>query len=417
MDCFLYSSRPYNLQPNPLSLISQPSTLNPFTMQQLHLTATTAFGLEAVVGRELERLGYREQTKSDGRVHFQADQSAIARCNLHLRVANRLLLRLGTFPAGDFDAYFDGISAIPWEDWIPPDAQFPVTGGSQKSQLHSVPACQAMAKKAIAQRLERVYSRSLPETGILVPVHFELNHDECAMYLNTSGAGLHRRGYREHSGEAPLRETLAAALLELSVWQPERPLIDPFCGSGTIAIEAALMAQRLPPGMHRHFAAESWPTLPATIWQEQRAEAAANIQSEPLAPILASDVDFRVLKTARENARRAGVEDRIHFQQQDVSDLSTKRKYGCLVTNPPYGQRLNDVEAARELWRTLARVTQDWSTWSLFVLVGSREFEREFGRRATRRRKLYNGTLECTYYQFLGDKPPSMAKPAKSESS
>lgn len=380
-------------------------------MSQVTLTATTAFGLEAVVGRELQQLGYEDQKRSDGRVTFQADLSAIARCNVNLRVGNRLLLQMGEFEAPDFDAFFDQIRDLPWENWIAADAQFPVTGSSQKSQLHSVPACQGMAKKAIAQRLEQVYGRSLPETGSLCPVHFDLRHDTCTMYLNTSGAGLHKRGYRSHSGEAPLRETLAAALVQLSVWNRERAFIDPFCGSGTIAIEAALMARNIAPGLSRNYVAEEWPQLSKDLWIQARGEAQAAILPAPEDPLLASDVDFRVLRTARENAKLAGVEDMIHFQQHDVSTLSTKKKYGCLITNPPYGQRLNDMQQAQELWKTLSRVTEDWSTWSLFVFVGSREFERIFGRNATRRRKLYNGTLECTYYQYLGDKPPRMNRP------
>ncbi|MBR9801815.1 class I SAM-dependent RNA methyltransferase [bacterium] len=380
-------------------------------MSQVTLTATTAFGLEAVVGRELQQLGYEDQKRSDGRVTFQADLSAIARCNVNLRVGNRLLLQMGEFEAPDFDAFFDQIRDLPWENWIAADAQFPVTGSSQKSQLHSVPACQGMAKKAIAQRLEQVYGRSLPETGSLCPVHFDLRHDTCTMYLNTSGAGLHKRGYRSHSGEAPLRETLAAALVQLSVWKRDRPFIDPFCGSGTIAIEAALMARNIAPGLSRNYVAEDWPELSKDLWIQARGEAQAAILPAPEDPLLASDVDFRVLRTARENAKLAGVEDIIHFQQHDVSTLSTKKKYGCLITNPPYGQRLNDMQQAQELWKTLSRVTEDWSTWSLFVFVGSREFERIFGRKATRRRKLYNGTLECTYYQYLGDKPPRMNRP------
>lgn len=380
-------------------------------MSQVTLTATTAFGLEAVVGRELQQLGYEDQKRSDGRVTFQADLSAIARCNVNLRVGNRLLLQMGEFEAPDFDAFFDQIRDLPWENWIAADAQFPVTGSSQKSQLHSVPACQGMAKKAIAQRLEQVYGRSLPETGSLCPVHFDLRHDTCTMYLNTSGAGLHKRGYRSHSGEAPLRETLAAALVQLSVWKRDRPFIDPFCGSGTIAIEAALMARNIAPGLSRNYVAEDWPELSKDLWIQARGEAQAAILPAPEDPLLASDVDFRVLRTARENAKLAGVEDMIHFQQHDVSTLSTKKRYGCLITNPPYGQRLNDMQQAQELWKTLSRVTEDWSTWSLFVFVGSREFERIFGRKATRRRKLYNGTLECTYYQYLGDKPPRMNRP------
>ncbi len=385
-------------------------------MKQVTLTATTAFGLEAVAGRELERLGYTDQKRSDGRVTFTADLLAIARCNMNLRTANRVLLKLGEFPAPDFDAYFDGITALPWEEWIAVDAQFPVTGSAQKSQLHSVPACQGMAKKAIAQRLEKVYGQSLPETGALCPVHFDLRHDVCSIYLNTSGAGLHKRGYRAQAGEAPLRETLAAALVQLSVWDRDRPLIDPFCGSGTIVVEAALIAENRAPGLSRQFAAEEWPGIPAEVWLQARSEAIAAVNSSEAAPILASDIDARVLRTARENAKQAGVEHRIHFQQHDVAELTTKRQYGCVITNPPYGQRMNDVEQAQELWMTLSRVTRNWETWSYFVFVGSREFERYFSQQATRRRKLFNGSLECTYYQFLGPKPPRMdRRPQTSE--
>lgn len=386
-------------------------------MKNITITVTTAFGLEAVAGRELEQLGYADQQRTDGRVTFQGDLLAVARCNINLRTANRVLIKLAEFPAPDFDAYFDNIRAIPWEEWISPEAQFPVTGSSQKSQLHSVPACQGMAKKAIAQRLEQVYNRTLPETGELCAVHFDLRHDVCSVYLNSSGEGLHKRGYRAQAGEAPLRETLAAALIQLSVWNRERTLIDPFCGSGTIAVEAALMAENRAPGLSRKFAAESWKQIPSEVWLQARSEAISAIDSSESAPILASDLDARVLRTARENARQAGIEHRIHFQQHDVTELTTKRKYGCLITNPPYGQRLNDLKQAQDLWVTLSRVTHDWDTWSFFVFVGSREFERYYGKRATRRRKLFNGSLECTYYQFLGPKPPRMLKrPEQAES-
>ncbi len=378
-------------------------------MEQVRLTATTGFGLEAVVGRELQRLGYENQSRSDGRVTFDAPIEAIARCNLQLRAADRLLLQIGQFPAGDFDAYFDQIQQLPWERWIPADASFPVTGSSRKSVLKSVPTCQGMAKKAIANRLQSVYRCSLEENGPACAVQFEIRNDLCTISLDTSGEGLHKRGYRLRRGVAPLRETLAASLVQLSVWNRERVFHDPFCGSGTIAIEAALIAQNQAPGLNRHFACEEWPTYPRALWEQARTEARDMIDHSESSPILATDNNYHVLNAARENAARAGVEQRIHFQQLDVSTLTTQRKYGCLVTNPPYGERIDDATEAHKLWVNIAELSERWPTWSMFVLAGSREFEKIFGRKATRRRKLYNGPIECTYYQYLGPKPPRVS--------
>lgn len=375
-------------------------------MEQVTLTATTGFGLEAVVGRELQRLGYEDQQRTDGRVTFTAPLDAIARCNLNLRSADRLLLQIGKFPASDFDAYFDQIQDLPWERWMPANASFPVNGSSHKSILKSVPTCQGMAKKAIVNRLQRVYSCELDETGPACAVQFELRNNQCTIWLNTSGEGLHKRGYRLKRGVAPLRETIAASLVQLSVWNRERTFHDPFCGSGTIAIEAALIAQNRAPGLHRQFASETWPTYPQELWQQARTEAQDKMDQSECMPILATDNDYHVLNAARENAARAGVEHLIHFQEYEVSELKTQRKYGCLVTNPPYGERLDDVEEAEQLWTELWKVTQQWPTWSVFVFAGSRDFEKIVDKRATRRRKLYNGPIECTYYQYLGPKPP-----------
>jgi len=384
-------------------------------MNNVRLTITCVYGLEAVVGRELSDLGYRDQQKIDGRVSIEAPVDAIARCNMFLRTANRVLLELGRFPANDFDEFFDNIRDLPWEQYIPRDAQFPVTGASQKSKLHGVPTLQGMAKKAIVSRLQDTYGRDLPETGFEVPIHFEIRNNECTIWLNTSGAGLHRRGYRQLAGEAPLRETLAAALIQLSVWKRDRTLLDPMCGSGTIPIEAALIGRKIAPGLNRNFAGEKWGHIPNEIWSNVREEANDLIDRSEMSPILGHDRDFRILKTARDNARMAGVAEDIHFQEQELKDLTTSRKYGVLITNPPYGQRLDDIEEARMVWQTLSDVTDSWSTWSFFIFVGARDFERYYGQRATRRRKLFNGPLECTYYQYLGDKPPSMRKPQREE--
>ncbi|MFG0333199.1 MAG: class I SAM-dependent RNA methyltransferase [Maioricimonas sp. JB049] len=373
----------------------------------LSLIATTAFGLEKVVARELQQLGYGQHQIENGRVRFAGDAAAICRANLWLRSADRVLVEIGEFPCTDFGALFDRTTALPWERWLPADALFPVRGRSVRSTLASVPDCLKLVKKAIATRLQKIYDQDwCPETGAEYGVEIALVNDRALLTIDTSGAGLHKRGYRTLVGAAPLRETLAAALVQLSYWNRERPFADPCCGSGTIPIEAALIGRRIAPGLNRSFVAESWPQIPQSMWNEARTEARDLI--EPPLPIrmVATDIDGRALRLARPHAEAAGVAEDIHFQARPLSELSSSRPYGCLITNPPYGQRLGDHEMLQALYEDMQRVFAELDTWSVYVLTADSQFERALQRKADRRRKLYNARIACTYYQFYGPKPP-----------
>jgi len=381
-------------------------------MAELNLIATATAGLEAVVGRELEALGYPHEPIETGRVPFAADETGICRSNLWLRCADRVLLRMGRFDAADFDALFERTRALPWERWIPADAAFPVRGRSVKSQLSSVPACQRTVKKAVVERLGSAYGlRWFTETGPACVIEVSLLKDVATLTIDTSGAGLHKRGYRKLVGAAPLKETLAAGMILLSFWKPDRPLIDPFCGSGTIPIEAALIGRDIAPGLERTFAAEDWPGLPKRLWDQARAEARDRIKPALPERIIGTDIDAGVLSLARHHARAAGVADDIHFQQQAFADLSSSRQFGCVICNPPYGQRLADGGELRELYESIPLVLRNLPTWSHFILTAWPGFEKLIGRKADRRRKLYNGRIECTYYQFHGPRPPAEAAP------
>lgn len=375
------------------------------------LIAITGFGLEAVAARELKDLGYEKTSVEDGRVRFSGDFEAMVRANLWLRSADRVVIEIGSFEALDFGELFDRTRELPWDQWIPKDAQFPVNGRSIKSQLHSVPDCQRIVKKAIVESLKPAHrSEWLEEFGPVYELEVELRKDRATLTLDTSGDGLHKRGYRKLTARAPLRETLAAALVQLSVWNPSRPFVDPVCGSGTIPIEAAMIATNRAPGLNRDFVSSTWPQIPQTIWDRARAEAQDLIVPGPEQPLIGTDIDDKVLSTARYHAKLAGVADHIHFQQQALSEFRSSRKFGCLIANPPYGERLGEVEDAEVLYREMGRRFADHDTWSAFVMTAHQEFERIIGRKATRRRKLYNARLACNYYQFLGPRPPR-AKP------
>lgn len=372
----------------------------------LDLIATSTFGLEAVVARELEALGYPARITQTGRLEFSGDALAVARTNLWLRCADRVQIRIGRFRAEDFEALFDGVRALPWEQWITRDTEFPVAGRSVKSRLTSVPALQRAVKKAIVERLRQAHrTASLPETGPKVAVEVSLLDDVATLTIDSSGDGLHKRGYRDLTGAAPLRETLAAGLVLLSFWRRDRPLIDPFCGSGTICIEAAMIGRNIAPGLQRSFAAEAWPTLDADAWS-LALEEARDKRLPPLTErILGNDVEEAELSMARRHAARAGVDEDIHFQRRPFADLESSRRYGCVVTNPPYGVRLAQQREGRALYESFAEVLAGLPTWSFFVLTAWPDFERIFGRRAERRRKLYNAQIECTYYQYHGPRP------------
>ena len=378
----------------------------------LHLTARIGFGLEAVVSRELKTLGFEDLRSEDGRVHFSGETDAIVRANLWLRSADRVVLQMGEFTALDFGELFDRTRDLPWEQWLPRDAEFPVTGRSAKSQLHSVPDCQRIVKKAIVERLRSVYEVDwFEETGPLYPIEVSVLKDNVTLTIDTSGSGLNKRGYRKLTAKAPLRETLAAALVQLSVWHPDRPFVDPFCGSGTIPIEAALIATNRAPGLNRSFACTDWPQISESVWEQAKEEARDLVKPNPEEILIGTDVDSEVLSMARYHANRAGVAEAIHFQQRPFSELSSQKKFGCVITNPPYGERMGETDEIDRLYESMAGVFGSLETWSFFVLTPYADFERTLRRKSTRRRKLYNARIACTLHQMLGPRPPRREKP------
>lgn len=373
----------------------------------LRLIATAAFGLESVVEREIAMLGYEDRMVESGRVLFTGDNSAVCRSNLWLRSADRLLVQIGVFSARNFNELFEGTKALPWEQFIPKDGNFPVKGRSVKSQLRSVPDCQAIVKKAIVERLKKAHRAvTLPETGSLYPVTVSLLEDSATLTLDTSGAGLHKRGYRKVVGTAPLKETLAAGLLSLARWHSVRPLLDPFCGSGTIPVEAALMGCNIAPGLGRKFVSEEWPAIPSGAWQTAREEAQDTARPDQELLITGSDIDTAAITLAREHAALAGVGKKVRFAVLPVRSIRASGAYGCVVTNPPYGERLMERKQLKQAYSDLAQALGSFDSWSVFVLTAYPQFERVFGRQADKRRRLYNGPIECTYYQYLGPLPP-----------
>ena len=381
-------------------------------MREIELAASAAFGLEAVVKREIEALGYAVTGSTDGRICFAGDERAVVRSNLWLRCADRVYVKLAEFRAEEFQQLIDAAEAVAWEDWLPADGRFIVTGSSVKSKLHSVPACQGTVKKAIVNRLRRAYGvNDIPESGAEYNIRFMLHKDVCTLLLDTSGEGLHKRGYRSNDVSAPIKETLAAAMVSLSFFKAGRLLVDPMCGSGTIAIEAAMMARNIAPGLSRKFAAESWPQIPAEVWQEERQKAYAAIDYGAEVRIQASDIDRRAVEAARANAEEAGVDDCIEFRCAPVSDLaaavcelSGPTDHGIIITNPPYGQRIGEQKQMDRVYRDLATFCKANPDWSLFLITADKTFEKKFGRPADRRRKLYNGGIEACYYQYHGIK-------------
>jgi 23S rRNA (guanine2445-N2)-methyltransferase / 23S rRNA (guanine2069-N7)-methyltransferase len=373
----------------------------------MELLATAAAGTEAVVKRELAALGYEARTITPGRLQFLGDPLAICRANLWLRTGERILIHAGSFSATDFGALFDGTAALPWEQWVPKDAEFPVQGRSHHSQLSSVPACQRIVKRAIVKRLQEAHhTELLPETGPRCSIEVSLRDDLAMLTLDTTGVGLHKRGYRRLVGEAQLRETLAAAMVQLSFWRSGRVLADPFCGTGTIPIEAALIGRNIAPGMNRDFVAESWPTLDARHWQLAREEAHDLVRPALTERLLGYDIDPEALSLARYHAEQAGVATDIHWQERPFADLRAKAEYGCIVTNPPYGERMGVDAEIEQLYKTFPLVLRRLPTWSHYILSSRLDLEALVGQHADRRRKLYNGPIECTYYQFHGPRPP-----------
>ena len=364
------------------------------------LCAPCLFGVEGIVAEELRRLGAEHVEPETGRVLFTGGWDLAAAANLRLRCAERVMVRLGIFPASTFDQLFEGTRALPWEEFIPAGAAFPVGGYSLESELHSVPGCQKIIKKAVVERLKQKHPVDwFKEDGPRYQIKFGLRKDQAALYLDATGSALHKRGYRPAAGEAPLRETLAAALVLLARYKGLGRFCDPFCGSGTLPIEAAMIARNRAPGLNRRFDAMAWEIMPKKYWEQQRDAAAAAEYDRPY-DIWGGDRDGAVLEIARENAKRAGVLGDIHFEQADVKDFESGAPRGVMLCNPPYGERLLSRAEAAELARLLGRVASALEGWQTGVLTSDPEFERYFGRRAAKRRKLYNGTIPCSYYLF-----------------
>ena len=378
-------------------------------MNRIELIAPCHFGLEAVLKREILDLGYEISSVEDGRVTFQGDAEAVCRANIFLRTAERVLLKVGSFQAVSFEELFEKTKALPWEAYIPKDGKFWVTKASSvKSRLFSPSDIQSVMKKAMVRRLQEHYHMEwFPEDGPEYPVRVFLMKDQVTVGIDTSGASLHKRGYREVSGKAPITETLAAALIMLTPWRGDRILVDPFCGSGTFPIEAAMMAANIAPGMNRSFTAEKWTNLiPKKLWYDTVDEAGDLIREPEETDIQGYDADEDVIRIARRNAAEAGVEHMIHFQRRDVRDLSHPRKYGFIITNPPYGERLEDKKDLPELYRAFGESFRHLETWSAYMITSYEDAERYFGRKADKNRKIYNGMLKTYFYQFQGPKPP-----------
>jgi putative N6-adenine-specific DNA methylase len=376
-------------------------------MTKFELIATAAMGLEAVVAKEVRDLGY-ECTVENGRVRFLGDELAICKSNLWLRTADRVKLKVGEFKAKTFDELFEKTKALPWEKYLPENAEFPVSGKSVKSTLFSVSDCQAIVKKAIVNRLSTHYRRTswFEENGPLFKIEVSLLKDTVLLTIDTSGAGLHKRGYRAEQGEAPIKETLAAALVLLTNWTPDRPFVDPFCGSGTIPIEAALIGQNIAPGFNREFVSEGWNWIPDKLWEDVRNEAEDLARYDQEIDIFGSDVDHKMVNIAKANAFEAGLGDLIQFKQMQVKDFTTTKEYGVIVGNPPYGERLGDKPTVEKMYTDMGQAFSPYETWSVYMLTSNERFEECYGKPATKKRKLFNGFIQTNYYQYWGKRPP-----------
>ncbi|EZP76913.1 rRNA (guanine-N(2)-)-methyltransferase [Parageobacillus genomosp. 1] len=375
-------------------------------MGSLALIATAAMGVESIVADEVRRLGYECQVEN-GKVTFEGDELAICRANLWLRTADRVKLKVGEFKATTFEELFEQTKALPWADYLPVNANFPVIGKSVKSTLFSVPDCQAIVKKAVVESLKKHYHVSwFEETGPLYRIEVALHKDIATLTIDASGAGLHKRGYRVHQGEAPLKETLAAALVQLTNWTPDRPFVDPFCGSGTIPIEAALIGQNIAPGFNRDFVSEQWGWIGEKTWERAREEAEDLANYDQPLDISGFDIDHRMVEIAKANALEAGFADLVSFKQMQVKDFRTRKEYGVIVGNPPYGERLGERREVEAMYRDMGKTFSALDTWSIYILTAHQEFEKHYGKKATKRRKLFNGFIETHYYQYWGPRPP-----------
>jgi putative N6-adenine-specific DNA methylase len=377
-------------------------------MAKYKIIATAAMGIEALVAKEVRALGY-ECEVDNGKVIFEGDELAIARCNLWLRTADRIKVQVGQFKARTFDELFEQTKALNWGDYLPVDAQFPVSGKSVKSKLFSVSDCQSIVKKAIVDSMKKHYNKTtgwLEETGSTFKIEVALLKDVATLTIDASGAGLHKRGYRVGQGEAPLKETLAAALIMLTPWNADRPFVDVFCGSGTIAIEAALIGQNIAPGFNRDFLSEEWPWMSASIWDKAREEAEDLANYDQVLDIAGHDIDHRMVKVAEQNAFEAGLGDLIQFKQMQVRDFTTPKEYGIIIGNPPYGERLSDRPSVEKMYAEMGEAFSKLDTWSIYMLTSHEQFEQYYGKKATKKRKLFKGFIKTDYYQYWGPRPP-----------
>jgi putative N6-adenine-specific DNA methylase len=365
------------------------------------LIATTTFGLEAVTAKELKKLGYEDLVLENGKVTFEGDEMDIAICNIWLRTADRILIQMAQFEARSFEELFQGTLAVNWGEYIPENGVMHITGKSIKSQLHSVPDCQGIVKKAVVEGMKNTYKKDwFEEDGPVYKIEVGILKDLVTLTMDTTGPGLHKRGYRNLAGEAPMKETLAAALVLLSDWNTTKELADPMCGSGTIPIEAALIGKNIAPGLHRTFVCEQWPIIPKDVFEQVREGAEKSINKDEFR-ILASDIDGSVLRTARDNAVKAGVDKYIAFQTLPMEEFSAKKKKGCIICNPPYGERMGEKELLEKLYINLGKMYRSLDNWSCFAITSFEDFQKFFGAKADKNRKLYNGRLLCYYYQYL----------------
>jgi len=372
----------------------------------IRLIATTAFGLEAVVKREVLALGFKDVSVLDGRVDFSCEFSDIAKANIWLRSSDRVLLNMGEFTALSFDELFEGVKSLDWEQWIPANGKFTVTGKSIRSKLFSVPDCQAIVKKAVVERLKTRYKTDwFKEDGPEYKIQVGLLKDKATLTIDTTGAGLHKRGYRPAAALAPLKETLAAALISLTYWRKDRLLLDPMCGSGTIPIEGALMAKNIAPGLSRGFVSESWPQMTKQVWDESRAHARSVI-NDVRPQIFGSDIDPKAVGLAEFNARQAGVGEFIRFEVKAIKDIDLPAPHGIAICNPPYAERLGTTAEVEQLYFDMRNVFKQDDTWSLNVITPDEFFEKVLGKKAGKKRKLFNGRIKTDYYQYFGAKAP-----------
>ena len=373
----------------------------------MDIIVTTAFGTEGVTARELRNLGYEDLTVDNGKIIFQGDAEDVVRANMWLRTAARVLIRVGEFKATTFEELFEGVKALPWEEWIPENGRFPVNGKSVQSTLFSISDCQAITKKAIVEKLKQKYHREyFDETGVEYKIEVALLKDIATLTIDTSGLGLHKRGYRDIVGESPLKETMAAMLILLGYWKKGRIFVDPLCGSGTLPIEAAMIAKNIAPGLNRHFAAEKWGNFSPDIWKKAREEAASMIDEDVPLTIFGSDINPKAVELANFHAEKAGVDDCVSFKQMNVANFASKDEYGFIITNPPYGERLGEEREVIRLYTSMGEAFAKLPSWSYGILTSYVNFEKVFGKKSDKKRKLFNGQLLCHYYQYNGPKPP-----------